>query len=391
MCDDAKVAAGERGPKAQVLTFRDVASRLGVTVEDAHLLRQLGLLRPRDMWAVSTATFDEEAVEQCRAWLARQAQPAEFILAQLRAEHGAELLDPETLIRQEDVGIAFNLYGKISWQKAVARGLDNEIRDVQVTLGMEPLDDVQLLPPEWRRATNSFQLIPDMIQVGIFVGNAAGTWAVGEALARLAKAAGGAASRNGRYWKGGIPKGFWFVVSIWHSADQFWAVIALDVSPGDTASRTQLRPAYAAILRHRTKIRKAATSPAAERIGKEAVVAIVRQGQLSPRCWDSPTLEEALRSLGSVKVVSSGGLLEVMWATAHPRSSIGLRLCQTLQSNPGQFLLAKHIALQSRCSVSAVRSGMQDLIELGAPLRYEPGYGWMYDPTAVAVAGRPGS
>ncbi len=91
----------------------------------------------------------------------------------------------------------------------------------------------------------------------------------------------------------------------------------------------------------------------------------------------------ALRSLGRVQVVSSGGPLEALWATAHPHSSTGLRLCQTLQAHPGRYLHAKHVALQSRCSVSTARSVMQSLIALGAPLRYEPAHGWMYDATAV--------
>jgi len=87
-----------------VLTFSDVAVMLGISVDDVHFLHHLGRLMPRNVWAVSAPTFDMNAVERCRKWLAEQTAEPETVLTRLRAERNAELTSPDGLVRPDSVG-----------------------------------------------------------------------------------------------------------------------------------------------------------------------------------------------------------------------------------------------------------------------------------------------
>lgn len=380
---------GQQRRAGRGLTLGDAARLLDLPVEDARFLRQLGALRVRDAWALSEPTFDRAAVERCRRWLEEQAQAPPELIARLRREKGAELINPEGLISPGSVGLAWNLYGRHYWQAEVGSSLREGLNRLRLDFDMEPLEDIALLPPEWRAPTNFFIVPPEMVHIAIFMGDAAATWGVGKALDRVAPLLTRTAKHNDRFWRKEIAEAFWFVVSVWHGTEAFWAVIASDVSPGIQAAHTQLLPGYEKILRARRRGRSKGRSRnrnGSERSseagqddpGQEAIVAILRHGQLLPRCRSFPTLEEALRNLGRVEVVSSGGPLEALWKSAHPRSFSGLRLCQILQSRPGIYLQEDQLALESKCSRPTVRDVLRELTTMKAPLRHEPPRGWMY-------------
>lgn len=353
--------------RVKVLTFEAVASRLGVPKEDARFLYQIGMLRARNPFALSEPTFDERAVEQCRIWLAEEGPDFRQVVAARRNRHGAHIVEPQQFVQGDLVGLTADWRGKYSWVKAVRQQLHQDLRDVASVAGMKPLGSAGLLPPELREPTASLLVSPEVINVGIFIGSAAGGWAVGKALDAIARVAKSTAKHSVRSWGGQVPKGFWFVVSIWHETESFWAVIALDLLPKSAIPTGQMiASAYRSIMRSPRKGRD------------KAVVMIFRGGRLSRRCWKYPSLEEAIRRLGSVTVFSSGGPLESMWLTLHRRSSTGLKVCQTLQQRPGEYQTTEFVALQSGCSVSAARQVMQQLAAIQAPLDYQRDLGWAY-------------
>jgi hypothetical protein len=369
-----------------VMTFDDVTHILGVSLDDAYFLEQIGVLRPRNVWALSPPTFDQAAVERCRSWLAGQAQEPGGLIARLRAEHDAEMINPDGLVRPDRVGCAWTIYGQYAWQREVGAGLGPELLEVLHADDVEPLEDVALLPPEWRQPTDFFPVTPDqLIHFAVFIGEGAGTWAVGKTLDGFGSVLARAARRNSKYWKKQVARAFWFVISIWHGAGRFWAVIAFDVSPEHVAEYALIEPAYQAILRGRRRGSKKtgadqpAAGPGQPDRDSEAIVAIVRGGRLRPPYRRFPNLDAALRGLGRVHEVSSGGPLEALWNAAHPRSSSGLRLCQALQSRPGRLVLSDQLAREAKCSKSTARDVLRELTAMGAPLRHEPARGWIYD------------
>jgi hypothetical protein len=370
---DVGVASGRRGDGA-VLRFRDVAAVLGVSVDDVHFLHHLGLLKPRDVWAVSAPTFDWAAVERCRRWLAEQALGPEAAIARLRSERDAELTSPDGLVPPARVGIAWNLYGPHYWQEAVGSGLGRELNEVRTVSDMEALEQVPLLPPEWRRPTNAFVTPDELVHVAVFIGETAGAWGIGKALDRLGTVIGRTAKRNSRYWQKQVAQAFWFVISIWHGAESFWAVIGFDVSPEHAAEYSLIQPAYQQIVRAQ---RREAKKRGAE---KEAIVALVRDGRLLGHCQRFPNIDQALRGLGRVSVVSSGGPLEALWLAAHPRSSAGLRVCQALQGRPGRPARAEQLSVLAKAGTSTVSAVLRELTAMGAPVRQEPSRAWVYAP-----------
>jgi len=380
----------ETQPSGTVLSFADVAHLLDVPIDDAHFLHHLGVLKARNVWALSAPTFDQTAVQRCREWLQEQALEPGPLIARLRAERGADLIDPDDLVPPDRLGLAWNSYGPHYWQEAVGSGLGQELDEVRKASAMEALEDVALLPPEWRDPTNVF-VTPDLlVHVAVFIGDAAAVWGVERTLDRLGAVLGRTEKRNSRYWRKQVAQAFWFVVSIWHGHDSFWAVIAFDVSPEHAAEYALIQPAYEQILRVWRRGRKkgrgtaakgASGSPADAGAGdKEAIVTIVRDGRLSPKCRRFMNMDQALRGLGRVTVVSTGGPLEALWTAAHPRSSSGVRVCQRLQSRPGRFVQPGQLSLEGKASTSTVREVLRELSAMGAPLRHEPARGWMYTP-----------
>ena len=369
------IVTTKKGGDDAVLSFRDVAAELGITVDDAHFLHHLGLLRARDAWAVSEPTFDKAAVERCRNGLAEHAGESAAVIARLRSERNAGLISPDSLVAPDQVGIAWNIYGPHYWQEAVGSRLGRELNDVRTAAGLEPLEDVPLLPAEWREPTNFFVTPDQLVHIAMFVGDAAGVWGVGQTLDRVSTVMGRAAKRNSRYWRKQVAQAFWFVVSIWHAAGSYWAVIACDVSPATVADYALLAPAYQQIVRARRRLE--AKSRATD---KEAIVALIRNGRLVAGSRSFPTIDQALRGLGRVKVVSSGGPLEALWLTAHPRSSAGLRLCQTLQGQPGRPERLGHLALLAKISTSTAGGVLRELAAMGAPVRPADSGFWVYEP-----------
>lgn len=362
-----------------MLRFGDVATELGVSVDDAHFLHFLGALPARDAWAVSGPTFDRAAVERCRRWLADQEQGPAAVLARLRAERHAEPISPDGLVSPAGAGIAWNSYGPYDWQRAVTSGLGAELNKVRTAAGMAALEDVALLPAEWRQTTN-FYLTPDQIvHVALFVGEAASAWGIGKVLDQLETVIGRVSMRNSRYWKRRVAQAFWFVISIWHAAGRFWAVIASDVSPEHAADYAQLETVYRKIVR--SQDRAAARHRVAE---GEAIVVLVRNGSAQEHSRRFPNIDQALRELGRVKVVSSGGPLEALWAAAHPGSSAGLRVCQLLQDRAGEHDPIKDIAVMAKVGTSTVREVLRELALMGAPVRQEAAGRWLYDPRPAA-------
>lgn len=273
--------------------------------------------------------------------------------------------------------------GKSPWlQEVGGPHARNELEIVAAECGLEIVDNVPLPPAVSRiRPTQSFITLSDLIHIGVFVGSAAGGWSVGKVLDHAKRMVSNAWDRNAQYWRAYTPHGFWFVVSIWNSPDRYWAVIALDINSSLSDQSSSLLAAYDAIIRsmnHRTH-RRPVSQGAGSANAARAVLVTVHGGQIS-RCRVFPTIEDAIGRLGNVQVLSSGGPLEALWAARHPRSSAGLRVCQTLQANPNRSVTLRNLALASGCSFTTARMTVNELASMGAPVYRQPQFGWMFKP-----------
>lgn len=94
-------------------------------------------------------------------------------------------------------------------------------------------------------------------------------------------------------------------------------------------------------------------------------------------------MDEAIRHLGRVAVISEGGPLEVMYDTAHPGSRTALGVCKLVQDRPHTMVPLSLLQRASGCSPTTVRNVLERLSACGAPIslhrmprgqavRYEP-------------------
>lgn len=286
-------------------------------------------------------------------------------------------LDPEKVVRRDTVRATLVSGGRSSWLREVG-GTDprNELEYVAVECGLDVVYHIPLPPAADRiRPTQSFITLPDLIHIGFFVGSAAGGWSVSKVLDRIQVMASKAWKRDRKYWKAYPSHGFWFVISIWNSVDRYWAVIALDINSSLPDQSSSVLPAYNAIMRQVRSGIGSDDNPATAK----AVLVAVHGGKIS-RCRIFDSIEDATRRLGNVQVVSSGGPLEAMWMAKHPRSSMGLRVCQTLQENPSRIFTLRNLALVSGCSSTTAHSVVRELASMGAPVHRQSELGWVFRP-----------
>lgn len=293
-------------------------------------------------------------------------------------------LDPEKVVRQGTLRITLSSGGRSSWLKEVGGAHSREeLDDVAAECGLEIVDHVPLPPSaDWIGPRQSLIAPSDFIHVGLFIRDVAEVWAVTKALDCAGKMISNAWERNVKYWKTHTPHSFWFVVSIWNSTDNYWAVIALDINPCLPDQSSSLLSAYNAIARsvNRRAHRKPGDRIYSSANSARAVLVTVRGGDIS-RCRAFSSIEEAIRRLGNVRVVSSGGPLEALWLARHPRSSLGLRICQTLQDNPNRRFTLKDLALISGCSSTTAHATINELASMGAPVYRQSESGWAFEPT----------
>ncbi|MGO8894533.1 MAG: hypothetical protein ACLQB1_33295 [Streptosporangiaceae bacterium] len=292
-------------------------------------------------------------------------------------------LDPEKVVRQDVFRITVLSGGKSPWVQEVGGSHPRkELENVAAECELEIVDYVPLPPAvHWIRPRQSLIAPSDFIHVGLFIRDVAEVWVITKALDHAQRMISNAWKRNARYWEIHTPHGFWFVVSIWNSADRYWAVIALDINPSLPDQSSSLLSAYNAIMRftNRRAHRKPVDHGDDSANSARAVLATVHDGQIS-RCRTFPNIEEAIGRLGNVHVVSSGGPLEALWVARHPRSSLGLRICKTLQENPNRCFTLRNLALISGCSSTTAYVTINELASMGAPVYRQSEFGWVFEP-----------
>ena len=283
-------------------------------------------------------------------------------------------LDPEKVVRRNIVRATIVSSGKSSWPREVG-GSDprNELEDVAAECGLEIVYHVPLPPAaDQIRPSKSFIMRFDIIHIGLFVGSAADVWSIDTFLDRVQTMVSSAWKRNNKYRKA---HGFWFVISIWYSADRYWAVIALDINSSLPDQSSSVLPAYNVIMhRVRNGVDHDDNSASAR-----AVLVIVHDGKIS-RCQIFDSIEHATRRVGNVHVISSGGPLEAIWIARHPRSFMGLRVCRTLQENPNSSFTIRNLARVSDCSSSTTHSVVSELASMGAPVYRQSEFEWIFRP-----------
>lgn len=319
----------------------------------------------------------ENSVEELRGIIHEaQARMAKYL-------DNGQHLDPEKVVRQDAVSITVSSGGKSPWLQEVGGPHPRkELEDVAAECELEIVDYVPLPPAvHWIRPRQSLIASSDFIHVGLFIRDVAEVWVITKVLDHAQRMISNAWKRNTRYWETRTPHGFWFVVSIWNSVDRYWAVIALDINPSLPDQSFSLLSAYNAIMRftnrraHRKSIGHGDDSATSAR----AILATVHDGQIS-RCRTFPNIEEAIGRLGNVHIVSSGGPLEALWVTRHPRSSLGLRICQTLQENPNRCFTLRNLALISGCSSTTAHATINELASMGASVYRQSEFGWVFEP-----------